>query len=64
MATQVELPISHDLSRMFEPRDDVNIYAIEIRGCISELEKAASVGLSKHSPCNGWSQWKGRRLPE
>ena len=38
----------------------VNIYALEIRGSHREVEKAASVGLSKHSPSKGWSQWLGR----
>ena len=33
---------------MYDPLVDDNIDALEIRGCICELEKVASVGLSKH----------------
>jgi len=40
----------------YEPRVNVNTYALDIRGCNREL--------SKHSPCKGRSQWKGTRLPQ
>ena len=62
--------IYQDFARpRYEPQVDVNIYALETRGCLRELEKAASVGPSKHSPCKWWSQWdrrkwKGTRLPQ
>ena len=41
---------------MYEPEVDVYIYALETKDCSRELEKAASVGMSKHSPSKGWSK--------
>ena len=32
----------------YEPEVDENIYALEIRGCLREIEKATRVGLSKN----------------